>query len=76
MKIALHWLNQELNGEISAYTAAPLVADGHTVLVVHYDRAPKQQLQDIINQVKSYSINLLKNVPIQGGSYALPDWLI
>jgi len=45
-----YWV--ELNGEISAFTVAPLVADGHTVIVVHYDRAPVQDMAGIVDQVE------------------------
>jgi len=45
-----YWL--ELSGEISAYPVRPLVAAGHTVIVLHYDRAPHQDLSHIVQQVE------------------------
>ncbi|XP_023333852.1 kynurenine formamidase [Eurytemora carolleeae] len=44
-----YWL--DLSGDISAYTVQPLVAHGHTVVVVHYDRAPTQTFTQIMQQV-------------------------
>ena len=42
---------QELSGNISAYPVKPLIAAGHTVIIVHYDRAPVQDLAGIVQQV-------------------------
>jgi len=68
-----YWL--DLNGEMSAYTVLPLVADGHTVMVVHYDRAPTQMLPQIIEQVErslfwimEYAIKSQKKVWLSGHS--------
>ena len=48
---------------MSAYTVLPLVADGHTVMVVHYDRAPTQMLPQIIEQVAIMANFPLKILP-------------
>jgi len=45
-----YWL--ELNGNISAYPVKPLIAAGHSVIIVHYDRAPLQDLAGIVQQVE------------------------
>ena len=42
---------QELSGELSSYPASPLVKAGHTVAIINYTRAPKQNLQDMQTQV-------------------------
>ena len=43
---------QELSGELSSYPASPLIKAGHTVAIINYTRAPKQNLQDMQTQVK------------------------
>ena len=45
---------KDLSGDISAYTVQPLVAHDHTVVVVHYDRAPTQTFTQIMQQVKYF----------------------
>ena len=61
---------KDLSGDISAYTVQPLVAHDHTVIVVHYDRAPAQSLSQIIQQVeKSYLLFCFKTF-----SFSLEIW--
>lgn len=43
---------QELSGELSSYPASPLIKAGHTVAIINYTRAPKQNLQDMQTQVE------------------------
>lgn len=50
---------KDLSGDISAYTVQPLVAHDHTVVVVHYDRAPTQTFTQIMQQVKYFGKHIL-----------------
>ena len=42
---------QELSGELSSSPASPLIKAGHSVAIINYTRAPKQNLQDMQTQV-------------------------
>ena len=57
---------QELSGEISAYTVAPLVSSGHCVAVVHYDRAPSQDMGGIVDQVERAAAWLVRYAKERG----------
>jgi len=57
---------QELTGDISAYTVAPLVSAGHCVAVVHYDRAPKQDMGGILAQVERAAAWLVRYAKEKG----------
>jgi len=39
-------------GSESAWTVLPLVGEGHTVAVIHYDRAPQASMTNIVKQVE------------------------
>ena len=43
---------KELSGELSSYPVSPLIKAGHSVAIINYTRAPKQNLQDMQTQVK------------------------
>jgi len=62
---------QELSGEISAYTVAPLVSAGHCVAVVNYDRAPSQDMAGILGQVERAAAWLVRYARERG----LSVWL-
>jgi len=62
---------QELSGDISAYTVAPLVAAGHSVAVVHYARAPEQDMAGIVAQVERAAAWLVRYAREKG----LSVWL-
>jgi len=57
---------QELSGEISAYTVGPLVDSGHCVAVVHYDRAPSQDMGGIVDQVERAAAWLVRYAKERG----------
>ena len=42
---------QELDGKVSAYPAAPMFKEGVNTVVIHYERAPKVTIDQIVNQV-------------------------
>jgi len=62
-------------GEESAWTVLPLVQEGHTVAVIHYDRAPTSNMTRIVTQVEhamdwiiKYAMNNKKKVWLSGHS--------
>jgi len=57
---------QELSGDISSYTVKPLVHAGHCVAVVHYDRAPSQDMAGITNQIERAGSWLVKYAKQKG----------
>eukprot|EP00092_Neocalanus_flemingeri_P082997 GFUD01104109.1.p1 GENE.GFUD01104109.1~~GFUD01104109.1.p1 ORF type:complete len:294 (+),score=106.62 GFUD01104109.1:76-957(+) len=62
---------QELSGDISAYTVAPLVSAGHCVAVVNYARAPEQDMGGIVGQVERAGAWLVRYAKERG----LSVWL-
>jgi len=59
---------QELSGDISAYTVAPLVKAGHCVAVVNYIRSPGQGMGGIIGQVERAGAWLVRYAKKRGMS--------
>ena len=49
-------IEKELSGELSSYPASPLIKAGHTVAIINYTRAPKQNLQDMQTQVMTHDV--------------------